>query len=225
MLELRVWERPESRYGSMTPHATHLHALSLGRSTNFFNPVWTVDPKEASGSTPQLPRRNDDAQRDNNHAIAHLSWWELGGWLLAFVIFGYVACQSFSLPLEEGSEERFVPGDPQEPMLERVGGVTSRQVTFAHALEESAEDIAEDSRQNAPFTRNKGPLFLGGPSTAKRLGTGKPAQLQIALKSRADFEAEALRTALDRLAETTRRAYIGQLQWWQLFCARRQVPW
>ena len=56
-------------------------------------------------------------------------------------------------------------------------------------------------------------------------GPGHPVPLGLKLKSRQDYDDEALAVALDRLALTTRRTYENQLKWWRLFCRRRGVPW
>ena len=56
------------------------------------------------------------------------------------------------------------------------------------------------------------------------MGKGGPVSLGLRLKTRRDYDDEALAVALDRLALTTRRTYENQLRWWKLFCLRRGVP-
>ncbi|CAE7238254.1 unnamed protein product [Symbiodinium sp. CCMP2592] len=183
---------------------------------------------------PELgPRNRDDAERDTNHAVAHL-------WLLVCVMFLAAGLLSGCvwgaqgdpsdpvLPQgSEGSEECFIPGPPppsqeegEGPSAKRCGAKPRRKVEFREEGDPPSFEVL-----SGPVKGQREPPFLGGPSTARRLYGTKTPQLALPLASREAFESEALRVAMDRLTLTTQKAYQGQLRWWRLFCCRRQVPW
>ena len=134
--------------------------------------------------------------------------------------------------IARGSEGCFIPGSKEQLSQKgkeaeacRVAG-EPKKVRFRPnaGKEEGVEDPSFESLCG-PFRRQKNPPFLGGPATAKRLWGTRSAQPQLPLLSRRDFEAAALKAAMDRLASGTQKAYEGQLKWWRLFCARRGVGW
>ena len=181
------------------PEASWSYALSLGR------------------------RRNDDAERDTNHAIAHWLWVFLGACWFLGTLLSCCPC---------GSEGWFIPGSYKPATKEeceekerRVAGEPKR-VRFRQSTEKGEEPEGPSFEAlSAPFRKQKNPPFLGGPATAKRLWGTRPAQPDVPLACRKDFETEALKAAMDRLASGTQKAYEGQLRWWRLFCTRRGVGW
>ena len=160
-------------------------------------------------------RRVDDANRDTNHAIAHLFCGEFRLLILALLyLFGVLhAC------LRAGSEE--VSLEPRDER--RVGGSSARRVRFSPYLESLEEDIHPKEAPTIKQGVKNGPCR--SPKAVRDLLGHKTPQLGLPLKNRQDYQQEAVNVALDRLALTTRRTYAAQLKWWRLFCARRQVHW
>ena len=160
-------------------------------------------------------RRVDDANRDTNHAIAHLFCGEFGLLILALLyLFGVLhAC------LRAGSEEI----SREQKDERRVGGSTTRRVRFSPYLESLEEDIHPKEAPTIQQGVKNRPCR--SPKAVRDLLGHKTPQLGLPLKNRQDYQQEAVNVALDRLALTTRRTYAAQLKWWRLFCARRQVHW
>ena len=158
-------------------------------------------------------RRVDDANRDTNHAIAHLFCGEFGLLILALLyLFGVLhAC------LRAGSEEI----SREQKDERRVGGSTTRRVRFSPYLESLEEDIHPKEAPTIQQGVKNRPCR--SPKAVRDLLGHKTPQLGLPLKNRQDYQQEAVNVALDRLALTTRRTYAAQLKWWRLFCARRQV--
>ena len=159
-------------------------------------------------------RTHDDAERDQNHAIAHQ-----GG------IKG--------LGYDRRSEARIAPGFLSTVAGDSVGAalvlaflwwMTKRVWAFGRShtpLEGGRDRHVGGRRRKVRFqdlNAEQGtaprleapPPFLGGPKTAKRLHP-------------AEWEQEVLTLLLDRYAKTTSTVYRSQFRWWELFCLRRGV--
>lgn len=190
-----------------------------------------------TGSSEGLgPSRVDDAQRDTNHATAHASdkWetpalesvclpetrFESGitlpnnfgvGILLALFLAAASLLGVFGACILGGGDppEHF-EAVPAPARSRRVGrAYKPKQVRFAEPLEgERPEELLRRGQPAVDQPKARGLVTLG-----------------LRLKSRQDYDDEALAVALDRLALTTRRTYENQLRWWRLFCRRRGVPW
>ncbi|CAL1147366.1 unnamed protein product [Cladocopium goreaui] len=167
-------------------------------------------PSQSRGSI-RGPRRNNDAERDTNHAIAH--WF-----LLAIALGLYLAgvCWHWGEPC----------GGPQEGQEKtRVGGPRGRKVRFEPYHETLAAAGSPTSQATGKKQSIEKPRRLGSPQAARAAQGATGPMLGLRLKCKEDYHEEAIRVALDRLAISTRRTYESQLKWWRLFCARRGVSW
>ena len=160
-------------------------------------------------------RKADDADRDTNHAIAHLLGEGAGLFLMASIyLLGVLHSWWRDRKERESSKQRDA---------RRVGGSSTRKVRFSPYLESLEDDIPA---KKAPTVKQRmGDKACRSPVEVKNLLGRKSPQLGLPLKSRHGYQQEAINVALDRLALTTRRTYEAQLKWWRLFCARRQVHW
>ena len=175
--------------------------------------------KRARAKEKKRARRNaDDAERDQNHAIAHdvqsdreaVASFSPGcpeGLILLIVVLllslGRVilCCRSFCFRRSRGAREC--------PNGRRVGA-KSKRVRFR--LERGGK-----MRTATP----EAPPFLGGPKTAKRLHPpGKPLRF-AEVQGGTEWEQEVLSLLMDRYSRTTASVYQSQYRWWELFCLRR----
>ena len=174
--------------------------------------------RERAKEKKRARRNSDDAERDQNHAIAHERQ------------VGREAAASFSPGHPEGLilltvfvllllgkailyGSSFCPrrscGPREYPVRYRVGA-KSKRVRFR--LEKGGK-----MRTATPDT----PPFLGGPKTAKRLHpAGKPLRF-AEVQGGMEWEQEVLSLLMDRYSRTTTSVYQSQYRWWELFCLRR----
>lgn len=175
--------------------------------------------KERAKEKRRSKRNADDAERDQNHAIAHGS--EMGertaasfspGAALVFVIFA-----GFCLKVMAVISRTFQQGAGQERRggLQGWGysgrvGARSKRVRFQS---ERGSKYRTPATELAPF--------MGGPKTAKRLHpAGKPLRFSD-VQGGMEWEQEVLSLIMDRYSRTTTSVYQSQYKWWELFCLRR----
>ena len=187
-------------------------------------------------------RRNDDSSRDTNHAIAHPReevtdcMGNCGpslGWLSLILLSAMIAIACWQT--RERPEARFAPGleDLAASANRRSGSsMDKRRVSFRLPEDQTSspgdrEEIGTFAQHAKHLPGKCEPPFLGGPDTARRLhkGRARPAQPQIQLPDQEAYESATMQAVMDRLTESTRRAYLGQLKWWQLFCRRKGRDW
>ena len=170
---------------------------------------------------------HDDAQRDTNHAIAHLSWW-LVVLLVGGTSLSVLTCSCWLSPWR-------VPRPANLETNERVGSL-ARRVRFKLSTDSDSE--AEGSRTasfarvdtNASLTtrhhrkRGRHPLVASqgsSPQAARRAHSDNGPQAGV-LPAHA-WAKESLRLVRDHLSPTTQRLYDSHWRWWELFTRRRGV--
>lgn len=227
-----------------TPHGEAYHLPTCrhvkGRPHRLLRPCGVCNPKVAAG-------RNDDAERDRNHAIAHPAVL-LVGVLLIITVICWGCCTSYWRAWTAPSEgigmwqtrARAPPdalvcdhGDLSDGTNQRVGVRVrpKKRVRFAASTTEIQEEVAARPRSPSAGSLKGGPVqvrvpFLGGPAKAREMNRNNGDLRLATLQGKDEWEAESLSVMLNRYAQTTQKAYQAQWVWWQLFCNRRGLsPW
>ena len=174
--------------------------------------------RERAKEKKRARRNSDDAERDQNHAIAHEGQYSQetvasfspgrpeGAILLTVVLLlclvkMLLQCGSFDMGPNRGLREHQTGN--------RVGA-KSKRVRFKVERGGKLRTAQQDA---APF--------LGGPKTAKRLHPpGKPLRF-AEIQGGMEWEQEVLSLLMDRYSRTTTSVYQSQYRWWELFCLRR----
>ena len=171
-------------------------------------------------------KAHDDAERDQNHAIAHLvgnpDKHLLGGGFaarsapgssqgfmgdVAMVFLALMALKVvISIPRLWGKNSQVAWEQSQG---RRVGG-RKRKVQF-----KGEREFPTGPQTSTPF--------LGGPATAKRLQPAGKTLRFAQVQGSHEWDQEVLTLLLDRYAKTTSTVYRSQYRWWELFCLRRGV--
>ena len=169
--------------------------------------------KEKAKEKRRARRNSDDADRDQNHAIAHgssfvggtVASFSPGASLWLFVCTGVVVCLVVKVVC-------VAPGPQTEPGYFDKVGARSKRVRFRT---EKGGRLRVATTEPVPF--------LGGPKTAKRLHPlGKPLRFSE-VQGGNEWEQEVLSLLMDRYSRTTTAAYQSQYKWWELFCLRRGI--
>ena len=202
-----------------------------GHETRMFRPCLVCQPhvmlQEEDVRARLHAHNHDDAQRDTNHAIAHLSWW-LVVLLVGGMSFSLLTCSCWLSPWR-------VPRPANLETNERVGSL-ARRVRFRLSTDSDSE--AEGSRPstlerfdtNASLTtrhhrkRGRHPLVASqgsSPQAARRAHSDNGPQAGV-LPAHA-WAKESLRLVRDHLSPTTQRLYDSHWRWWELFTRRRGV--
>ena len=166
-------------------------------------------------------RTHDDADRDSNHAIAHLNP---------------------SSDLRSGAAARFAPGPllpvlvvvllfvgilalvsvatlprrpPRETARQWYVGARKKKVRFEGRPAKRKNQVEPVAHVEVPFK--------GGPRTAARLHPPGATLRFAEVQSSVELEQESLALMLDRYSRSTVNVYKSQYHWWELFCWRRGI--
>ena len=202
-----------------------------GHETRTFRPCLVCQPHvllQEEDTRARLQAFNhDDAQRDTNHAIAHLAWW-LIVLLVVGTSLGYFAFSSWVQPWRASRPSR-------DPTYLKVGSLEKR-VRFSLSPDSGSEaerekaSVPESADARASLTtrhhrkRGRHPLVASqgsSPSAAKRAHPDNGPQAGV-LPANA-WARESLRLVRDHLSPTTQRLYDSHWRWWELFTRRRGV--
>ena len=202
-----------------------------GHETRTFRPCLVCQPHvllQEEDTRARLQAFNhDDAQRDTNHAIAHLAWW-----LIVLLVMGTsLGCFAFSSWVRPWRVSR----PAQDPTYLKVGSLEKR-VRFSLSPDSGSEAerekavVPESAAAQASLTtrhhrkRGRHPLVASqgsSPSAAKRAHPDNGPQAGV-LPANA-WARESLRLVRDHLSPTTQRLYDSHWRWWELFTRRRGV--
>lgn len=165
-------------------------------------------------------RTHDDADRDSNHAIAHLNP---------------------SSDLRSGAAARFAPGPllpvlvvllfvgvlalvsaatlprcpPKDTTRQWYVGARKKKVRFEGKPAKKKSQVEPVAHVEVPFK--------GGPRTAARLHPPGATLRFAEVQSSVELEQESLALMLDRYSRSTVNVYKSQYHWWELFCWRRGI--
>ena len=165
-------------------------------------------------------RTHDDAERDSNHAIAHVSGRAemlearfAPGLSTAFLVACLIVLLGWIVSTFRG-QPRWV-AHRTAARAHHVGG-RRKKVRFE----------GEAKTKACKLSLNKEALgvpFLGGSKTAAELRPhGAPLRF-VEVQSQLELEQEGLALLLDRYSKTTVNVYKSQYHWWELFCWRRGI--
>ena len=170
---------------------------------------------------------HDDARRDTNHAIAHLSCW-----LIVLLVGGMsLGCLTFSRWLLPWRATR----PAYDPLYLRAGSL-ERRVRFSLSPDSDSEaekrraPMPEGIDTNSSLTtrhhrkRGRHPLVASqgiSPRAAKRAYPDHGPQAGV-LPANA-WARESLKLVRDHLSPATQRLYDSHWRWWELFTRRRGV--
>ena len=202
-----------------------------GHETRTFRPCLVCQPHvllQEEDTRARLQALNhDDAQRDTNHAIAHLAWW-----LIVLLVMGTsLGCFAFSSWVRPWRASR----PARDPTYLKVGSLEKR-VRFSLSPDSGSEAerekavVPESAAAQASLTtrhhrkRGRHPLVASQGSSlsaAKRAHPDNGPQAGV-LPANA-WARESLRLVRDHLSPTTQRLYDSHWRWWELFTRRRGV--
>ena len=202
-----------------------------GHETRTFRPCLVCQPHvmlQEEDTRARLQASNhDDAQRDTNHAIAHLSWW-LIVLLVGGMSLGYFTFSSWVMPWRASRPAH-------HSAYQRVGNL-ERRVRFSLSPDSDSEakgkktPTPEGADTRISLTtrhhrkRGRHPLVASqgsSPSAAKRAYPTSGPQAGV-LPANA-WARESLKLVRDHLSPTTQRLYDSHWRWWELFTRRRGV--
>ena len=193
-----------------------------GHETRTFRPCLVCQPHvllQEEDTRARLQAFNhDDAQRDTNHAIAHLAWW-----LIVLLVMGTsLGCFAFSSWVRPWRASR----PARDPTYLKVGSLEKR-VRFSLSPDSGSEAerekavVPESAAAQASLTtrhhrkRGRHPLVASqgsSPSAAKRAHPDNGPQAGV-LPANA-WARESLRLVRDHLSPTTQRLYDSHWRWW-----------
>ena len=99
-------------------------------------------------------------------------------------------------------------------------GITRAPTGSMLALQRIVALRARDRHVGAETNKLVTPFHLKGPAGAKDFYS---VQRASPLQGREELEDEKARVILARMAESTQKKYTDQLEWWELFCERRDL--